>query len=186
MRFAYADPPYLGCGRLYRQHHPDAMDWNEPETHQRLIERLCDEWPDGWALSLHVPSLKALLAMCPDDVRIGAACKNFTQIRRNTTVQWMWEPVIWRGGRRGSVDPISRDWMLWNTAPRSGAKDGIIGGKPRDFSRWVFSLLNAQKDDTLDDLFPGTGAVTAAWQEFIGQQRTAAMPLFAASAEGAG
>jgi hypothetical protein len=22
--YAYADPPYLGCGKLYAAHHPDA------------------------------------------------------------------------------------------------------------------------------------------------------------------
>ena len=32
MRFAYADPPYLGCGKLYVSHHPDARDWDDPET----------------------------------------------------------------------------------------------------------------------------------------------------------
>lgn len=166
MRFAYADPPYLGCARLYAKHHPEAMIWYDPETHRRLIERLSDEWPDGWALSLHVPSLRTLLPMCPPDVRVGAACKNFGQIRP-TRVQWMWEPVIWRPGRKSKVAQSPRDWLEYNTAPRSAARDGgLIGGKPRAFCMWVFSLLGAERGDTLDDLFPGTGAVTAAWEEF--------------------
>lgn len=168
MRFAYADPPYLGCGRMYIAHHPEAMIWDDPETHRRLIERLSDEWPDGWALSLHAPSLQTLLGFCPKDVRIGAACKTFGQIRP-TAVQWMWEPVIWRGGRKGKPNPSPRDWLTYNTAPRSAAKDGLIGGKPAEFCLWMFSLLNAQRGDTLDDLFPGTGAVTLAWQRFQGE-----------------
>ncbi len=32
MRFAYADPPYLGCGKLYAEHHPHALDWDDPQT----------------------------------------------------------------------------------------------------------------------------------------------------------
>lgn len=42
MHFAYSDPPYLGCGKLYLDHHPDALAWDDPETHRQLIERLCD------------------------------------------------------------------------------------------------------------------------------------------------
>jgi hypothetical protein len=36
------------------------------------------------------------------------------------------------------------------------------------FSRWIFDLLGAESDDTLDDLFPGTGAVGAAWAQRVG------------------
>ena len=164
MRFAYADPPYLGCGRLYLKNHPDALVWDDPETHRALIQRLSDDYPDGWALSLHAPSLQTLLPMCPPDVRIGPACKTFAQIRP-VRVQFMWEPVIWWRGRKAKVAQSPRDWLVYSTAPRSGAKDGIIGGKPRDFCMWVFDLLGAEPGDTLDDLFPGTGAVGAAWAE---------------------
>jgi hypothetical protein len=173
MRFAYADPPYLGCGRMYVKHHPEALIWDDPETHRRLIERLSDEWPDGWALSLHVPSLRTLLPMCPPDVRVGSACKTFAQIRP-TRVQWFWEPVIWRGGRKTRVSQSPRDWLQYNTAPRSAARDGgLIGGKPMAYCLWVFSLLGAERGDTLDDLFPGTGAVTAAWKAFQAQPLSA-------------
>lgn len=175
MRFAYADPPYLECAKMYRDHHPEAMIWNDPETHRRLVERLSDEWPDGWALSLHVPSLQTILAFCPTDVRIGAACKVFHQYRP-TSVQWAWEPVIWRGGRAiPGRKPFVRDWLSFHIGPRSPTIDGIIGGKPFAFSRWIFDLLGAQRGDTLDDLFPGTGAVGAAWAEFAGT--SSSMPL---------
>lgn len=172
MRFAYADPPYLGCAHMYAAHHPDAMIWDDPETHRTLIQRLCDEYPDGWALSLHVPSLRTLLPMCPPDVRVGAACKNYAQMRP-TRVQWMWEPVIWRGGRKVNkhLKTGPRDWLEYNTAPRRPSIDGgLIGGKPMAYSRWVFSLLGAERGDTLDDLFPGTGAVSAAWRELQGER----------------
>src|SRR4051812_6052889 len=46
MRFAYADPPYLGCAvRLYGDH-PDAAVYDTLEGHQELIWRLSDEFPD--------------------------------------------------------------------------------------------------------------------------------------------
>src|SRR5215471_1269079 len=43
MLFAYADPPYLGCCRLYDHHHgDDGRCWDEPATHELLIARLCE------------------------------------------------------------------------------------------------------------------------------------------------
>ena len=35
--------------------------------------------------------------------------------------------------------------------------------------RWIFDLLGAAPGDTLDDLFPGSGAIGRAWAAFIGQ-----------------
>jgi hypothetical protein len=167
MKFAYADPPYLGCGRLYAKHHPEALIWDDPETHRHLIERLSDEWPDGWALSLNSPSLQALLAMCPVDVRVCVAVKTFVQMRP-VSPQYAFEPVILRGGRRGKRANAPRDWCEWPAGihRRPSIDGGLIGGKPRLFCRWVFNLLGAEQGDTLDDLFPGTGAVSAAWAEF--------------------
>ena len=162
MRFAYADPPYLGCAaRLYG----DAT-YDDPQAHQRLIVRLCDEFPDGWALSLHAPSLRVIHSMCPDDVRVGVYAKTFAQIRRGVGAQWFWEPVIWRGGRIDTGSEHRRDWC--SAFPRNAVKDGLIGGKPRAFCRWVFlDLLGAQKGDTFEDIFPGTKAVSSAWEEYI-------------------
>ncbi len=171
MRFAYADPPYLGCAKLYADRHPEAMIWDDPETHRQLIDRLCAEYPDGWALSLHVKSLQTILGMCPNNVRVSAACKTFGQIFPSHT-QWMWEPVIWLGGRNTPAKPMVRDWLTYSNQHRGGGRaDGtMIGAKPRAFSRWVFDLLGAEPGDTLDDLFPGTGAVGAAWAEYVGER----------------
>ena len=179
VKFAYADPPYLGCGRLYAKHHPDALDWDDPETHRALVARLVDEYPDGWALSLHAPSLRVLLPMCPEDCRVGVYAKTFAHIRP-CRVQWFWEPVIWRGGREKHVDGERDHYRDWCAAwPRNGMADGMIGGKPRDFCRWMFGLLGARVGDTLDDLFPGTGAVGAAWLEYIGDKTQPQLDLTA-------
>lgn len=165
MRVAYADPPYLGCGKLYTAHHPDALDWDRPETHRDLIARLVDEFSDGWAMSLSSPSLRTILPMCPEDCRFGPWVKPFAIFKPNVTIAYAHEYVIWRGGRKRTREqPTIRDWVSANIT----LKRGLTGAKPRDFCRWVFELLNLQPGDELVDLFPGTGAVSAAFEEWIG------------------
>jgi len=39
----------------------------------------------------------------------------------------------------------------------------VTGTKPAAFCAWIFALLGAAPGDTLDDLFPGSGAITRAW-----------------------
>src|SRR5207237_677105 len=68
VRFAYADPPYLGQARKhYRGVEVD---------HEELIDNLCANYA-GWALSCSSPSLRLLLMRCPSDVRVGAWVKPF-------------------------------------------------------------------------------------------------------------
>lgn len=181
MKFAYADPPYLGCGSLYAKHHPEAKVWDDPETHRQLIERLVDEYPDGWALSLHAPSLKVLLPMCPNDVRVAAWVKPYSSGRPGVRIIYAWEPVIFRGGRKGRASPlIEKDWVAVNPTRHSQAEAGLIGQKPRKFCRWIFCLLGATAGDTMDDLFPGSGAIAAAWDEWVREQSAQANWLEAA------
>lgn len=150
MKCAYADPPYLGCGKLYAAHHADALAWDDPETHRAL--------------------LKTILPMCPDDCRVSPWVKPFAVFKPNVGVAYAWEPVIWRGGRRRTrQQDTARDWVSANIT----LKRGLTGAKPRDFSRWIFEVLNLQHGDDLVDLFPGTGAVRSAWQEWIGEQEDA-------------
>lgn len=165
MRFAYADPPYLGCGkRLYGDLHPDAADYDDPETHRALIGRLVDEYPDGWALSLHAPSLRTLLPMCPEDVRVMSWVKTWHQIRPLVPVQYAWEPVIVRGGRSQRHDPMVRDWVMAGATRMRGTP----GAKPDDFCFWLFRVLGAEAGDEFVDLFPGSGAVGEAWERYCG------------------
>jgi hypothetical protein len=41
----------------------------------------------------------------------------------------------------------------------------LIGRKPIKFSTWLFEALGMLLGDDLDDIFPGTGGVAAAWAE---------------------
>jgi hypothetical protein len=154
MRFAYADPPYLGMGRLYADRHPDAMIWDDPETHFALIDRLVNEYPDGWALSLHEPSLRILLPHVPDGARVAPWVKPFAAFKRNVTRAWTWEPVIFYGGR--PIPPTAPTWRD-HLSESITMRKGFPGAKPRRFCEWVLDGLNWQPGDTLDDLFPGTG-----------------------------
>lgn len=167
LHVAYADPPYIGQSK---KHYGDHPDYAGEVDHPALIERLTDEYPDGWALSLHVPSLRVLLPLCPDDCRVGAWVKPFAVIKKNVRVTYAWEPVIWRGGRKASHRAGElRDYVSENIVLRND--NGTKGSKPEGFCFWLFGLLNLERGDTLDDLFPGSGAVTAAWERWQSQTR---------------
>lgn len=88
MRFAFADPPYLGCGARYAAHHAEAMVWDDAETHRALVARLVDEYPDGWVMCLSSPSLRTILPMCPDDCRVGSWVKPFAAFKAGVTVAY--------------------------------------------------------------------------------------------------
>lgn len=152
MRFAYADPPYVGqAKKLYGC---DEVD------HPALIERLVCEYPDGWVLSASSPSLRLILPLCPDDVRVMAWVKPFCIFKPGVNPAYAWEPVTVRGGRkRTRQQPTVRDWVSANVT----LKRGLVGAKPEAFSLWLFDVLNAEPGDILDDLFPGTRAVSIAW-----------------------
>lgn len=163
VRFAYADPPYLGLAQKFYGHlHPEAAEYDKPETHQRLIDRLCDEY-DGWAMSLHSPALREILPMCPPDVRVMAWVKPFASFKPGVGVAYAWEPVIFRGGRKRTRQQMTvRDWCAVNIT----LKRGFTGAKPRDVVLWMLDVLNAQPDDDIVDLFPGSGAVSEAIEQW--------------------
>lgn len=157
MRFAYADPPYLGTAKRYAEHHPDALDYNDPGTHKILIDRLSEEFPDGWALSASSTSLQTILPMCPSDVRVAAWVKPFAAFKKNVRNAYTWEPVILRGGRLSSKDgaPVTRDHL----AECITLIKGLTGAKPERFCIWVLAMLGFMPGDEVVDLFPGTGVM---------------------------
>jgi hypothetical protein len=162
MRFAYGDPPYIGCAHFYEE--------NTEVDHGDLVARLVDEFPDGWALSLHTPSLKTILPMCPDDVRVMAWVKPFAVFKPNVNPAYAWEPVIVRGGRKRTREQDTvRDWVSASITLRRG----MVGVKPEAFCFWLFSVLGMEPGDEFCDLFPGTGGVTKAWGRYQRQLWTA-------------
>jgi hypothetical protein len=165
VKFAYADPPYYGLAvAFYGDLHADAHVYDTLDGHKQLIARLGDEFPDGWAMSLHSPSLRHILPLCPEDCRVGAWTKPFASFKPNVNPGYAWEPVIFRGGRKFTrKDRTVRDF----TAANITLKRGFCGAKPDAFCYWIFDLLNMQPEDEFHDLFPGSGAVGRAherWQ----------------------
>jgi hypothetical protein len=167
MRFAYADPPYLGCCGLYSHHHPDGKCWNDEQTHRDLFARLQHDFPDGWALSASSPSLATLLPMAPPGTRIAAWVKSFCAFKRGVRPCYAWEPVLFFGGRnppayrhpppeKGGKQTTPKDFHM---APIT-LKKGLTGAKPASVCDWILDLLGYLPGDEMVDLFPGTGIMT--------------------------
>jgi hypothetical protein len=161
LRFAYADPPYIGCSRLYPQH-PDSARWDDPAEHVALMEALDCEY-DGWALSCHEPSLQHLaLPAALWGARVAVWVKPFAAYKANVRIAYTWEPVIWkRTAARREGDPVGRDHLAQGIMMETG----LTGAKPPTFARWLQVLLGWQVGDTLADLFPGTGIVGRVFDE---------------------
>jgi hypothetical protein len=182
MRFAYADPPYLGQCYHYDHYHPDGSCWDDLATHCALIERLTRDYPDGWAMSLSTPSLQTILPLCPETVRIAAWVKPFAAFKRNVRIAYTWEPVIFHGGRTSSRDGARPNRDHLDTPPALSEpitmKKGLTGAKPERFCRWVMDLLGWKPGDWIDDLYVGTGvfdrvlAAAAGTPEEVGGQAT--------------
>lgn len=170
MRFAYADPPYLGLAeKFYGDRHPEAAAYDRIETHAALIAQLCADF-DGWAMSLHTPSLRAILPLCPEDTRVGAWVKPFASFKPGVNPAYAWEPILFRAieGRDRSEMTV-RDWVSCPITLRRG----LVGAKPEAVCFWLFELLGMKQDDDLADLFPGSGAVTRALDSWRRQKRFA-------------
>jgi hypothetical protein len=148
VKFAYADPPYIGCAGLY----PEKREVD----HVALVAKLVEEYPDGWALSCKSGSLRELLPLLGADVRVMPWVKPFAVFKPNVSVAYAWEPVIVQGGRRRTREQATvRDWVSANITLRRG----LVGAKPDGFYFWLFAVLNIGPQDAIDDLFPGTGGL---------------------------
>lgn len=163
MRFAYADPPYPGKAFYY----PERTEID----HQSLIDRLTTHYPDGWALSTSARALRDVLPLCPRGVRVCAWFKG-SRPGKSRFARCSWEPVIIYRGRPNTTESRCTidDGLIARGRFRS-FPGAMIGMKSPRFAVWVFNLLGAAPGDTLDDLFPGSGAVSLAWKRFQGGGR---------------
>jgi hypothetical protein len=188
VKFAYADPSYIGCSKRYKNH----PDYDGEVDHKKLLNRLYEEFPDGWALSASMKSLWDLIPMIPRSwkcrvaawvkpykCRVAAWVKPYVGTSYRNLIEkrplYSWEPVIFRGGRPLNPGQAIRDWVMCNNlSAEPGRKTGngkrlgagLPGAKPDEFCYWIFELLNMQPGDQLVDLFPGTGRVMRAWHRY--------------------
>jgi hypothetical protein len=163
LRLAYADPPYLGCCGLYDHFHGDGGCWDDIDTHAQLITRLNTEF-DGWAMSATSTSLHLITPLAPT-ARIAAWVKPFAAFKRNVPVAYAWEPVLVKEARKPIVGGfvVMRDFMVEPITMRRG----LSGAKPEKVCHWLFEVVGAQPGDELDDMYPGSGAVTRAWRTWL-------------------
>jgi hypothetical protein len=160
VRIAYADPPYIGCAHLYAGQPTYAGEVD----HYDLLNRLERDY-DGWVLhAAATPESIAVLAPAIRRIQGARWCswtKGFAAFKKNVSVAYAWEPVIIKPARKPVVSGriVMRDWIQES----STLQRGLTGAKPEKVCHWAFELVGAEQEDELCDLFPGTGAVTRAW-----------------------
>jgi hypothetical protein len=168
VRFAYADPPYVGQARKHyaKEAAADGREAKEVD-HDLLIAHL--ETFDGWALSASSPSILGpvgLAARMPPGVRLAAWVEPFASFKKGVAVAYCWEPVFFKSCRKWEADkPTVRDYVSANIT----LQRGVSGAKPDAFNYWLFEMLGMTRADEFVDLFPGSGAVARAWQKWISQ-----------------
>ena len=156
MRMAYADPPYPGLAHRY---YGGEASYAGEVDHVALLERLSHF--DGWALSTGGYALRDLLPLCPEGARVCPWVKLVHPSSSTYGPHGAWEPLIVVPGRR--LRPGKRDWVAAAPARLGGSK--LPGRKPLKFVAWMFELLGLLPGDELEDLYPGSGVVSAAWRE---------------------
>lgn len=157
---AYADPPYPGMARKHYRDDPLCAEVD----HAELIVTLERDY-DGWALSTGANSLQTILALCPAGVRIGAWVKPFSAGKLGVILNYAWEPIIFKPVRKPRH--LMVDWVSASAAigtHREVRSSSVKGQKPQAFSFWLFCALGLRCGDTFVDLYPGSGAVTRAWE----------------------
>jgi len=159
-RIAYADPPYPGkAARYYSKEDSYAGEVD----HVELLERL---WTfDGWALSTSAESVLDLGAIMTTSERAQVHVCPWVKPggipRRSRGIHTTWEALLVRPAREQC--PGKPGWLSAQPARFGGT---LTGRKPLAFIAWMFQILGAAPCDSFEDMFPGTGIVTAAWKEF--------------------
>lgn len=171
MRIAYADPPYPGCAHLYKDH----PDYAGEVDHAKLIDKLEDEY-EGWCLHTSSTALATVLGLTENrpSLRVMAWVKPFAAFKANVSVAYAWEPVLVKAARKPVVKQgmTYRDWC----AESITLKRGLTGAKPERVCHWLFEVMGCEPEDELHDLFPGTGAVTKAWESWVNQRTLFEVP----------
>ncbi|HEY5482812.1 MAG TPA: hypothetical protein VIK31_03235 [Propionibacteriaceae bacterium] len=142
--------------------HPAAGEWDAPERHRALMRQLLDEY-DGWAIAT-TPDGLATYGALPVSARL------LTWVKPNNPpsghrIRPTWEAVILyppqeRRGRAAGLVAVSD--VLICASPRIG----FAGAKPAEWTRWVLEALGYQEGDVVTDLFPGSGSVTTALENY--------------------
>lgn len=162
MKFCYADPPYPGMAEKFYSHDPRCAEVD----HGKLMLDLDEQYP-AWALSTATTTLRDVLVVAPAGVRVGAWVKPFASFKPGVNPAYTWEPVLFKTPNRSDRGQTTRDHVIADAvACNITLRRGLTGAKPRAFCFWLFDLLGASPDDEFVDLFPGTGGVMCAWEQW--------------------
>ena len=183
MKLAIADPPYLRRATIWygdglhdsqkskalggyakigvwnADNHPDAHEWDDIDRHEEMVHALIENY-DGWTIAMAHDNLRDYIPLIPKNVPIKIIIWHKTQnMPGGARVVNTYEPAIVRipDGRKSSngVGLAVRDLA---TIPR--INNGFPGAKPPAWTRWVLEVMGYDENtDTVDDLFPGSGAV---------------------------
>ena len=177
MKLCIADPPYLGravrwygaggCGNGNGQgqadNHPEAYEWDKPETHKKLVAELNDTY-DGWAVAMSVHSLSTYLSVVETDSRNGirvAVWHKPSAFPSGSRIANNWEPVLIKvpSSRKGRAQDLQTVSDVLTCSP---LKSNFVGAKPIEWTHWVLALMGYQNGDDVTDYFIGSGAVSNA------------------------
>lgn len=158
----YGDGPRSSTDAPRADLHPEASKWDDVSEHRALLLHLVENY-DGWAIATTPDGLGAYQPL-PVNAQIMAWHRPNAMPGGGRLVE-RWEAVIvfipeerrTRAGARVSN-------VLVAAAPSArGGRRSFVGSKPAEWTRWILDALGYSPDeDTLDDLFPGSGAVAAA------------------------
>lgn len=176
-----ADPPYPGMAAKHYRHHPDFAG---EVDHVKLLHQLHTEF-DGWVLHTSASALPLVVRWAdqvglppavedPRGYRVMAWTKPFAAFKPGVPVAYTWEPALVVPARTPIVSGriVMRDHLeepeFVNDAVREpmAMRRGLSGVKPDRVCRWAFEMMGAEPTDVLVDMFPGSGAVTFAWERW--------------------
>jgi len=177
MDLCIADPPYLGravrwygpggCGNGNGQgqadNHPEAHEWDKPETHKQLVAELNANY-DGWVIAMSVHSLSTYLSVVETDSRNGirvAVWHKPSAFPSGSRIANNWEPVLVKipKNRKGRADNLQSVSDVLTCLP---LRSNFVGAKPTEWTNWVLSLMGYQNGDNVTDYFLGSGSVSNA------------------------
>lgn len=155
----YHDDGVRSRGERQADHHPDAGEWDDPARHRQLLEDLCAQY-SGWAIATMMDGLDHYRPL-PIPARVMVWHKTTAHPSPHRIANTLEAVILYPPEGRRHKPPGALQVPDIIRAP--ALQTGFPGAKPAVWTRWVLDALGYDPDqDELHDLFPGSGAVTAA------------------------
>ncbi len=159
----YGDGPRSARDVKPGDFHPDAGDYDDLATHRALIEMLTEEY-DGFVIATTPDGLGAYHPL-PVSARVLCWYRP-NAMPGGSRLMSRWEPVICfppeerRHRSQGRISDTLPDLdTYWSALPQND----FVGTKPAGWTHWVLDAMGYDPEtDTVHDLFPGSGSVSAA------------------------